>query len=83
MVKKQWAIKNDIIKTIRRVKAWGLMSDNVYIWRIGTEIAKVMAETNIRDKIKIKSPTELIAATLNEFSTIILFKKNLLIKTKI
>ncbi len=59
------------------------MSDNVYIWRIGTEIAKVMAETNIRDKIKIKSPTELIAATLNEFSTIILFKKNLLIKTKI
>ncbi len=59
------------------------MSDNVYIWRIGTEIAKVMAETNIRDKIKIKSPTELIAATLNEFSTIILFKKNLLIKTEI
>ena len=35
-------------------------------------MANVIAETNIRDKIKIKSPTELIAKILDEFSAIIL-----------
>ena len=55
-----------------REKDWDFASDKLYTCRIGIEIANVIAETKIRDKMKIKSPTELIAAILNEFSTIIL-----------
>ena len=71
-VKKQWAIKNDImiINIIENTSVFTI--SNVYISKIGTDMARVIAETRIFDKNNIKSPTVLIAKILNEFSRIIM-----------